>query len=47
MADIFTVFTAGKNTNSPTQGFLCPDFEQLNNKIAIKNQQTRFAKYDS
>jgi len=31
MAELFTVFIAGKKTNSPTPGFFCSDFKRLNN----------------
>jgi len=46
MSELFTVFTAGKAAKSPTPDFLCSDFDRPNKKKAIKDKQTRFAKYN-
>lgn len=47
MAELFEVFAGGKapnTTNIPE--FLCSGFERPNKKEAVKDKQTRFAKYN-
>jgi hypothetical protein len=50
MAELFEVFAAGgKDTNTTATAipdFLCSDFERPDKKTAIKDKQTRFAKYN-
>ena len=47
MAELFEVFAGGKTSNSTDiPEFLCSEFDRPNKKEAVKDKQTRFAKYN-